>query len=76
MEVLEAYLDGRPHAYLEEMQQFLYDESDVEASLEKLNFSRKLATNYAEIALIEASPVDRLQEIGFNSDDTEGGGDK
>lgn len=54
LEALEAYLDGRPSAYLEEMQQFLYDYFDIECSLptvwralQKLHFSRKLATKRA-----------------------------
>ena len=51
---LEEYLKGRPGAYLEEMQAYLYDEFDVEChistvwrALEKLSFSRKLATKRA-----------------------------
>jgi transposase len=54
LEALEAYLDGRPSAYLDEMQQFLYDDFDIDCSLptvwralQKLHFSRKLATKRA-----------------------------
>ena len=55
LEALEEYLQGRPGAYLDEMQQFLYEEFDVEChistvwrALEKLSFSRKLATKRAK----------------------------
>lgn len=54
LDSLAEYLKGRPHAYLEEMQDFLYDEFDIEASistvwraLEKLQYTRKLATKRA-----------------------------
>ncbi|KAF1923277.1 uncharacterized protein M421DRAFT_327695 [Didymella exigua CBS 183.55] len=54
LEALQLYLDGRPGAYLEEMQQCLYNDYDVECSLstvwralEKLHYSRKLATKRA-----------------------------
>jgi transposase len=54
LEGLAEYLVDRPSAYLEEMQQFLYEEFDVEChistvwrALEKLNYSRKLATKRA-----------------------------
>lgn len=55
LEGLSEYLNGRPSAYLDEMQQYLYEKFDVEASLltvwralQKLNFSRKLLTKHAK----------------------------
>lgn len=54
IEGLAEYLKGRPSAYLDEMQLFLYEDYDVIASLPtvwralmKLNYSRKLATKKA-----------------------------
>ena len=51
LDALEEYIKGKPTVYLEEMQKFLYEEFDIEASLPtvwraliKLNYSRKLAT--------------------------------
>jgi transposase len=51
---LVEFLRGRPHAYLDEMAEFLYDEFDVEVStstiwreLERMRWSRKLATKRA-----------------------------
>jgi transposase len=49
------YLEGRPGAYLEEIQDFLYDEFDIEISitsvwreLDKMRWSRKVATKRAK----------------------------
>jgi transposase len=51
----EEYLKGRPSAYLEEMKDFLYDEFDIDAGLttvwrelERMNYSRKIATKRAK----------------------------
>ena len=54
LDALEENIKCKPTAYLEEMQTFLYEEFDIEASLPtvsrsliKLNYSRKLATKRA-----------------------------
>jgi transposase len=51
---LKQYLAGRPHAYLEEMKDWLYDQYDIETMLStvyraliKLQYSRKIATKRA-----------------------------
>jgi transposase len=51
---LKQYLAGRPHAYLEEMKDWLYDQYDIETTLStvyraliKLQYSRKIATKRA-----------------------------
>jgi transposase len=53
-EGLQAYLKGKPSAYLEEMRDFLYDEYDITITassvyreLEKLRWSRKIASKRA-----------------------------
>jgi transposase len=50
---LVEFLCGRPHAYLDEIAEFLYDEFDVEVStltiwreLERMRWSRKLVTKW------------------------------
>lgn len=52
---LKTYLDGRPSAYLEEIRDWLLDEYAIETTiwtvfraLEKLNYSRKIATKRAK----------------------------
>lgn len=54
LDALAEYLHGRPSAYLEEMQDYLYKEFDIEASISTvwralglLNYTRKLATKRA-----------------------------
>ncbi|KAG9185041.1 hypothetical protein G6011_02988 [Alternaria panax] len=51
---LREYLEGRPHAYLEEIKDWLYDEFDIPVSiklvyreLKKMKWSRKVATKRA-----------------------------
>ena len=54
VERLQEFLLGRPHAYLQEMRQYLYEEFDVDCSiatvcntLVKIQYSRKIATKRA-----------------------------
>ncbi|KAI1685795.1 DDE-3 multi-domain protein [Pyrenophora tritici-repentis] len=63
-EGLQAYLNGSPGAYMDEMRDFLYDEYDVRISLasvyrelEKMRWSRKLATKRAKE---QSEPLRRL----------------
>jgi transposase len=61
---LKQYLAGRPHAYLEEIRDWLYDEYDIKTTiwtayraLEKLKYSRKIATKRATE---QSEPLRRL----------------